>query len=74
MEATATRHNRETGAEDHTETLIQETDREDAANQATLDARSQEEDATITLQWTKQADGTETARTAHNLYTIQPDA
>lgn len=68
----ATRHDRTTGEEDHTEAIAIETDRTEARHQATLDARIQENDERITLEWTRQADGSETARTAHNAYRIQP--
>jgi hypothetical protein len=69
--ATGTRFDRIDGTEDHTEILTAGTTRDDAKRQAQADARLQEDEPT-TLAWTEQADGTATARTAHNLYTIQP--
>lgn len=68
----ATRYDRIDGTEDHTEAIAIETDRDEAREQATLDARASENDERIALEWTQQADGSETARTAHNLYRIQP--
>lgn len=68
----ATRHDRTTGEPDHTEAIAIETDRDEARQQATLDARANEGDERITLDWTPAADGGETARTQHNAYRIQP--
>ena len=69
--ATGTRHDRITGEEDHTEILTQDTTEEDAKDQAIRDARIEEEDDTLNLHWTTQADGSQTARTQNNLYAIK---